>query len=368
MTIGALLDLGVDFGYLKAEIGKLQLLEDSGFDADIDLRSSRVIRANISATKFDVVVGKDGPKVGETAHNADLGSHGHAHSHPRDMAHDESEPARHSHDHGRSHSHRTASEVIAMVKTSSLAANVRARAVAIFQKLAFSEGLVHDRAPEDVAFHEVGALDSIVDVVGAAIGLEALEVNRFLCSPVNIGGGFVRCQHGLYPVPAPATANLLTRAPVYSKHVEAELVTPTGAAILAATVDRFGGMDGFEIRGVGYGAGTLDFDEFPNCLRLIVGVETPSSRSVPQGEIVVIEANIDDMSAEELAYAAEKLLSMGALDVITMPVVMKKGRPGHLLQVLCPAGGRRTSVACDFRGDDEHRCSQSLQFTPRPRP
>ncbi len=319
MTIGALLDLGVDFGYLKTEIAKLHLLDDFGFDAGVGLRSCRVDRANISAIKFDVVVRED-------VH------HRHSRAHVDDPVNSDPEEHANDHDHGRGH--RKASQIIDMVKESKLGPNIQARAVAIFEKLAISEGQVHDTPPEDAEFHEVGAIDSIVDVVGAAIGLDALEVDRFLCSPINIGGGFIRCQHGVYPVPAPATVNLLVDAPVYSKHVDVELVTPTGAAILAATVDRYGPMDGFKIKSVGYGAGSKAFDGFPNCLRMFVGVDAPSAGPPPKEDIVAIEANIDDMSAEELAYAAEKLLSTGALDVITLPVVMKKGRPGHLLQVL----------------------------------
>ncbi len=315
MTIGALLDLGVDFGYLKTELGKLPLLDESGFDTEVDLRSSQVIRANISAVKFDV--------VGEGLEEGHSHSHGHGHDHEHgDQGHTDV------------HFHRKASEIVDMVKRSSLSPKVSEQAVSIFEKLAISEGRVHDLPPEDVEFHEVGAIDSIVDVVGTAIGLDALEVGRCLCSSINIGGGFIHCQHGVYPVPAPATANLLIHAPVYSKHVDVELVTPTGAAILAATVDRFGPMERFEIKGIGYGAGSKSLGDFPNCLRLFLGDEVSGGRAAAEEEIVVIEANIDDMSAEELAYAGEKLLSMGALDVITMPVFMKKGRPGHLLQVL----------------------------------
>ena len=333
MTVGALLDLGVDFGYLKTEIGKLPLLNDSGFDADVMLGSSRVVRAQISAVKFDVAGMEDSNDTHSHAHGHDP-----SHSHAGD--HGDSDPEGHSRDHSsdgpddHGHVHRKASQIIDMVKASGLGPNVRERAISIFEKLSIAEGQVHDMPPEDVEFHEVGAIDSIIDVVGAAIGFDALEVNRFLCSSINIGGGFIHCQHGVYPVPAPATANLLIHAPIYSKHLDVELVTPTGAAILAATVDRYGPMDGFEIEGIGYGAGSKAFDAFPNCLRLFVGVEAPSAGRVPNEDIVAIEANIDDMSAEELAYAAERLLSMGALDVITMPVVMKKGRPGHLLQVL----------------------------------
>ena len=298
MTIGALLDVGVDFDFLKTELGKLPI---DGFD----VRLSRVDRASISAAKFDVIV------AGEA-------EHAHEHDHP--------------------HAHRKASQIMDMIRGSRLPAPVRKRAVDIFEKLAVSEGRVHQMPPEEVEFHEVGAIDSIVDIVGTAIGLEALEVDRFVCSPINIGSGFIHCQHGVYPVPAPATATLLSNAPVYSKHVEAELVTPTGAAILAATIDRFGPMNGFEIERVGYGAGNKSFDRFPNCLRLFRGREEGKQDSDPRDEVFVLEANIDDMSAENLAYAGERLLEVGALDVLTIPAMMKKGRPGHLLQVIAPAG------------------------------
>jgi hypothetical protein len=326
MTIGALLDVGLDFDFLKTELDKLPI---DGFD----VRLSRVERASISAAKFDVLTTDD---VGH--------SHNHSHKHDHDDAH------AHGHE---GHSHRRASQIMDMIRGSRLSAPVRKRAVEIFEKLAISEGQVHQMPPEDVEFHEVGAVDSIVDIVGAAIGLESIGVDRFLCSPINIGGGFIHCQHGVYPVPAPATASLLAHAPIYSRHVEAELVTPTGAAILAATIDRFGPMDGFRIDTVGYGAGSKSFDNFPNCLRLFRGTEDERPASDPRAfdssasdlsasdlsdGVVVIEANIDDMSAENLAYAAEKLIEVGALDVLTIPVLMKKGRPGHLLQVIAPTG------------------------------
>ncbi len=340
MTIGALLDAGLDFNYLKTEIGKLPV---DGFE----LRLSRTIRANLNAAKFDVLVeGDSGHDHGhEPAQDAD----GHAHEHTHDHGHETTEDAdghadghesghdrrhAHTHTHTHGHLHRKASEILDMIRRSTLSPGVRRRAVDIFQKLAVAEGRVHDMPPEDVEFHEVGAIDSIVDVVGAAIGIEALEAERFRCSAINVGGGFIHCQHGVYPVPAPATANLLANATVYSKHVEKELVTPTGAAILAATVDEFGPLDGLRIEKVGYGAGTGDFGEFPNCLRIFVGTEVEGTQSVAADRVVVIEANIDDMSAEGLSYASRKLLDSGALDVITIPVLMKKGRPGHLLQVL----------------------------------
>jgi pyridinium-3,5-bisthiocarboxylic acid mononucleotide nickel chelatase len=304
MTIGALLDLGLDFDYLKTELKKLPV---EGYE----LKASRVVRSNISAMKFDVIM-------------EDEDHHDHDHHH------------HHHHDHhaGHAHFHRKASEILTMIRESSLTPNTKRIAMEIFGKLAISEGKVHHIPPEDVEFHEVGAVDSIVDTVGSAIGFDALGIERFLCSAINIGSGFIHCQHGIFPVPAPATADLLRHATIYQKFANAELVTPTGAAILAAVVNRFESMQGFAVDRIGYGAGTKQFDEFPNCLRLMIGEERPAASSPAPGDIIVIEANIDDMTPQNFGYATEKLLAAGALDVFTLPVQMKKGRPGHLLQVL----------------------------------
>jgi uncharacterized protein (TIGR00299 family) protein len=302
MTIGALLDLGLDFQYLKAELEKLPV-------EDYELKMSRVVRSNLSATKFDVII--------PSGHN-----HDHQHEH-------------HQHEHGHSHFHRKASEILSMIRDSSLNPGAKRRATDIFTKLAISEGKVHDVRPEDVEFHEVGAVDSIVDTVGTAIGFDALGVERFFCSAINIGSGFIHCQHGIMPVPAPATADLLRQATIYQKHAQTELVTPTGAAILAAVVNEFGPMKGFAAERIGYGAGTKQFPDFPNCLRLMLGDERTVTAQ-PSGDVIVIEANIDDMSAQNFGYVTDTLLAAGALDVFTVPVQMKKGRPGHLLQVLAP--------------------------------
>jgi uncharacterized protein (TIGR00299 family) protein len=310
MTIGALLDLGVDLEYLKAELRKLPL---EGYKVS----ASRVVRSNISAMKFNVAMNDD---------------HSHGHDHHHDHHHD-------SH-HGQGHHHRKASEILSMIRDSGLNANTKRMASAIFTKLAISEGKVHHIAPEDVEFHEVGAVDSIVDTVGAAIGFDALGVGKFACSPINVGVGFIHCQHGIYPVPAPATADLLRSATIYSKHVSTELVTPTGAAILAALVDAFSPLDGVVVEAIGYGAGTKEFQDFPNCLRLLVCSENKTAvqnHEAPAVDtIVVLEANIDDMTAQNFAYVCDRLLDEGALDVCTLPAQMKKGRPGHLLQVLAP--------------------------------
>ena len=308
MTIGALLDLGLDLDYLRAELQKLPV---NGYR----IRSSRVVRANLSAMKFDVDIDGD---TGQTQDE-------HSHAHPHGDA------------------HRKASEILSMIDSSALNANAKRKALAIFRKLAESEGRVHHVPPEAVEFHEVGAVDSIVDTVGTAIGFDALGIERFVCSPINVGGGFIHCQHGVYPVPVPATANLLKGAAIYSKHVSSELVTPTGAAILAAMVDDFRNVDGFSIDRIGYGAGTKQFQNFPNCLRLLMGEESPGTvaRALPDSaddfsDIIVIEANIDDMTPQNGAYVTERLLGAGALDVCTIPVQMKKGRSGFILQVLSP--------------------------------
>src|ERR1051326_2617173 len=310
MTIGALLDLGLDFEYLKAELNKLPV---EGYD----LRASRVLRSNVSATKFDVVMEGEDHKQGHQGHQ----HYGYGH-----------DPA---HPHGKhSHFHRKASEILSMVQTSSLSTGAKRFAVTIFTKLSLSEGKVHNIPPEEVEFHEVGAVDSIVDTVGTAIGFDALGIERFLCSAINIGSGFIHCQHGIMPVPAPATADLLKEATIYQKYAQTELVTPTGAAILAAVVDRFGPLESFAADRIGYGAGTKQFSDFPNCLRLMLGDEKAVASEPSPGDVIVIEANLDDMTPQNFGYVTDELLAAGALDVFTVPIQMKKGRPGHLLQVL----------------------------------
>lgn len=240
-----------------------------------------------------------------------------------------------------------------MIRQSSLNANTKRIATDIFTKLAISEGRVHHIPAEDVEFHEVGAVDSIVDTVGAAIGFDALAVERFICSPINVGSGFIHCQHGVYPVPAPATADLLRQATIYSKHATTELVTPTGAAILAAVVGEFGPLSGVSVEQIGYGAGTKQFQDFPNCLRLMVCSERSNEAREHQppaiDTIVVIEANIDDMAPQNLAFVTERLLEAGALDVCAIPAQMKKGRSGHLLQVLSPPNRQQALEDLIFR-------------------
>jgi uncharacterized protein (TIGR00299 family) protein len=242
--------------------------------------------------------------------------------------------------------HRSLSAILEILEQSELGARVRERAGAIFRKLGEAEARVHDVPLEKIHFHEVGAVDAIVDIVGACIGFEALRIEKFACSALNVGGGTVKMAHGVLPVPAPATANLLQGRPTYSNGVLKELVTPTGAAIVATLCEAFGPQPAMSVGAIGYGAGTVDLEGQPNVVRIMVGEEVEVGKekgaqpglAVPLGfdeEIAVIEANLDDMNPQIYGYFLEKALGVGALDVYTTPVQMKKNRPGVLLTVLC---------------------------------
>ena len=234
--------------------------------------------------------------------------------------------------------HRSLSEILKMIESAGLAGPVAQRASRIFQRLGEAEALVHGMPIEKVHFHEVGAVDSIVDIVGAAAGFEQLGIEEFFCSPLNVGSGRVQTAHGSLPVPAPATAELLRGAPTYSTGIERELVTPTGAAIVATLVAKFGPQPAMTVAAVGLGAGSAQLAEQPNVLRLFVG-EFMGARHEANApvdeEIAVLEANLDDMSPQIYGFFAERALEAGALDVFSIPVQMKKNRPGQLITVLC---------------------------------
>lgn len=231
--------------------------------------------------------------------------------------------------------HRSLSAILEILEKSKLAARVRERAAAVFTKLGEAEASVHDVPLEKIHFHEVGAVDAIVDIVGACVGFEALGVEKFACSALNVGGGTAKMAHGVLPVPAPATAKLLIGKPTYSNGVQKELVTPTGAAIVATLCEEFGPQPAMSVSAIGYGAGTADLEGQPNVLRIMVG--DAAEKTVPgfDEEIAVIEANLDDMNPQIYGYFLEQALAAGALDVYTTPVQMKKNRPGVLLTVLC---------------------------------
>ncbi len=285
MTLGALVDAGYDVEHLRAE---LRGLEVPGWE----LSAEKVWKNGMAATYVKVKT-EDQQK------------------------------------------HRSLSAILDILQKSRLAPSVRERAAAIFTKLGEAEARVHDVPIEKIHFHEVGAIDAIVDIVGACVGFQALGIDRFACSALNVGGGTAKMAHGILPVPAPATANLLQGKPTYSSGVQKELVTPTGAAIVATLCDSFGPQPAMSVTSIGYGAGTADLEGQPNVLRIMVGEAVEKAVPGFDEEIAVIEANLDDMNPQIYGYFSEKALAAGALDVYTTPVQMKKNRPGILLTVLC---------------------------------
>jgi uncharacterized protein (TIGR00299 family) protein len=285
MTLGALIDAGCDVARLRSE---LQALQVPGWD----LCAEKVWKNGMAATYAKV----------------------------------KTEEQR---------AHRSLTDILEILKRSDLPPQVRDRAGAVFQKLGEAEARVHDVPLEKIHFHEVGAVDAIVDIVGACIGFHILSIDKFACSPLNVGGGTAKMSHGLLPVPAPATASLLQGQPTYSNGIQRELVTPTGAAIVATLCDTFGPQPPMTVTAIGYGAGTADLEGQPNVLRIMIGESAEKMVPGYDEEISVIEANLDDMNPQIYGYFLERALAAGALDVYTTPVQMKKNRPGTLLTVLC---------------------------------
>ncbi len=341
MFLGALVDAGVSPRLLVETVAAL--------DVGARLEISRVVRGGIAATKVDVYSHgeKDLPREVFWEQQGQGHSHEHSHSHGHDhhVQHEAGArqhspgqqssragaPAPHEQGHGRG-----LKEIRQIIEKASISGTAKATAIRIFEALGAAEAEIHNTSIKSVHFHEVGAVDAMVDIVCAAVGAEAFSVDEWICSPLNVGGGTVKCAHGTLPVPAPATVKLLQDAPVYSSGPQVELVTPTGAAIVKTLAARFGSFPAMKIEKAAYGAGTRDFHEHPNVLRLTIGeaVETAGAHTSHE-MITVLEANLDDLSPQVLAYAAEKLLAEGALDVFSVPVQMKKGRPGALLTVLC---------------------------------
>ncbi len=323
MLVGALLDLGVDLARLHHELGKLKL---SGYR----LSARRVMRGALSATKFDVEI--DGAL--EAAHDHPGTPQGHG-------------PASENGPHTHVHPHRTFAGIKRIIEDSGLSSRVKSDSLRVFTKLAETEGRVHDIPLERVSFHEVGALDSIVDIVGACAALELLGVDAIWCGPVALGSGYVQCAHGLLPVPAPATLELMKGIPLRPSPVEKELTTPTGAALLAGLCSKYGPLGGLNVQKIGYGAGSREQQAVPNVLRVALGTAAgPAEEDSSSDTIVEIQTNLDDTSPEVLGYLAETLLARGALDVFHTPVQMKKSRPGTLLTVL--AEPRELDAVADF--------------------
>lgn len=231
--------------------------------------------------------------------------------------------------------HRSLTTILEILDKSALPAPVKAQASAIFRRLGEAEASVHDVPLDKIHFHEVGAIDAIIDITGACIGLAVLGIDCFACSPLNVGGGTAKMAHGVLPVPAPATAKLLVGKPTYSNGLQRELVTPTGAAIVATLCDAFGPQPAMSVSAIGYGAGTADLEGQPNVLRLMVGESMENRAAIAEETIQVLEANLDDMNPQIYGYFLEKALAAGALDVFATAVQMKKNRPGMLVTVLC---------------------------------
>ena len=330
MLLGALVDLGVDAAVLRAAVEQLGL-------GDVRLEVSRVERAALAATKVDVVVG--GLVEGPHGH---VHAHGHPHGHDHDHHHEAHDAG--GHDHGPS---RSLPEIRDAIARSGLSELTKARASRIFERLGEAEARAHGTTPDAVHFHEVGAVDAIVDVAVACAGFEALGVERFVSSPLNVGGGTVTFSHGTYPVPGPATAELVRGVPVYSGPVQKELLTPTGAAIVTTLADAYGPLPEIVVERVGYGAGARDVAGHPNVLRLLLG-ETAAG-AAKGDRVAVVEAAVDDMTPEALGYFAERALAEGALDVYFTPVQMKKNRPGVEVTLLAEPGDLERMIRLVFR-------------------
>ncbi len=316
MFLGALLDAGVP----------AKLVEDTVAELNIGahIKISRVIRSGISAAKVDVHAPG---KVLRKHHQK------HGHQHAEDPSHaQEHEPAKASglHEHGRG-----LNEIREIIGQTRIDPKAKSCALSIFESLGAAEAKIHDVPAEKIHFHEVGAVDAIVDIVCAAVGTESLGVDEIVCSPLNLGGGTVECAHGTFPVPAPATVELLKGAPVFSSGIQAELVTPTGAAIVKTLVARFGPLPEMKIEKTGYGAGSADFPRHANVLRLTVGEAATGTSKTAEETISILEANLDDLNPQVFGYVLDRLLAAGALDVFGIPVQMKKSRPGTLLTALC---------------------------------
>jgi len=296
MALGAMLDAGLPLAALKGALGSLAV---SGFDVS----ATRVLRTGISATKFSLHE-QTAPDATSTTPGASKAP-GHAHRH--------------------------LTSIFKLIDQSALSPSGKDRAKGMFQRLAEVEAGIHQMPVEKVHLHEVGALDSIIDIVGVVFALEWAGADRIVCSPLNVGGGMVQSAHGLFPVPAPATVKLLGDAPVYGGTVQKELVTPTGALIVSSFAESFGPVPAMRIDAIGYGAGDRDDPTTPNVLRVLLGRAAADSQTE---RVTVIECEIDDMNPQIFGVVMDRLYAAGALEVFYVPVQMKKNRPGTLLTVI----------------------------------
>ena len=339
MNLGAMIDLGVSPEYLTGELQKLKM---DGYE----IRISGQQRKGITGTQVEVILADDEQAhhhSHDDEHHAHSHSHGHGHHHGLSSVFDglkrriipeycKALEQELKHDHH--HVHRNLNDVEAIIRESDLSDRVKNMSMNIFKAVAQAEAKIHGKPVEEVHFHEVGAIDSIVDIVGAAICIEYLSPDRIIASPVEMGGGFVNCAHGRFPVPAPATLEIMKGKPMKLGAVPYETATPTGVAILAALADEFTETPAFTILKTGYGIGRRD-SEIPNVLRVCIGVSKEKECTVKTVDAVIVECNIDDMIPERYAYVMERLFDAGADDVFLQNIIMKKSRPAVMLSVLC---------------------------------
>ena len=290
MIVAAMLDAGLNADFLKSQLATLGL-------TNLDIKVSQTSRAGLRALSFIPVVNMEHPE-------------------------------------GKEHQHRNLKDITEIITKSGISEKAKKTALAVFEKIANAEGKVHGKDPNEIHFHEVGALDSIVDIVSASVGLDALGLDKVYCSTLSVGGGSIECAHQLLPVPAPATTELLKGVPIVGGPGQVELLTPTAAAILTTVVDRFCPLPTMKIEKIGYGAGSLESEKFPNVLRLILG-QVVDDAEANADSICVLETNIDDVSGELVGSVTEKLFKLGALDVFTTPIYMKRGRPAEQISVIC---------------------------------
>ena len=376
MILGALIDAGLPIDELRAALGSLAL-------EGVRVEANRTQRSGIGATSFSVIDGSgphthtDGQSHGEAAekdndghqhstdhaHSHDYGhAHGSEHGHQEhshddqkdDHVHDDGHHHDHDHDHDHDHvhahvhehAHRGLSEICAMVDRSALSEASKERSKHLFRRLAEVEAGIHQMPVEEVHLHEVGAVDSIIDIAGCVFGLEWFGADRIVVSPMNVGSGTVKCEHGVMPVPAPATARLIEGVPVYSKGPAVELLTPTGALVLTEYADSYGSMPAMRVHRSGYGAGDREFRDHPNLLRVLVGEAAPSTQLQ---RVVVLECEIDDMNPQIFGVLMDQLYGAGALDVFYAPIQMKKNRPGTLVTIVGLPEHRETLSGLVFR-------------------
>jgi len=351
MIVGAMLDAGLPFDELQRALGSLAV---EGWEVSMD----RVIKGGLTATKFRVLAsGASGDfDVAPGAVNVASGdvnvvsgfSRTHTHTHP--------------HGHPSPEGHHSLQDIEAAIGRSALSASGKARAVSMFRRLAEAEAAIHGMPIDQVHLHEVGAIDSIIDIVGAVFGIEWFNADRIVVSPLNVGGGMVRSAHGVFPVPAPATVALLKDAPVYSSGIPVELLTPTGALILTEYASAFGPVPAMRVHRAGYGAGDRDLPQTPNVVRVLVGEEaggdkpsglsgldTPKGVSPPFMRVVVLECEIDDMNPQIFGPLMDALYAAGALEVFYSSVQMKKNRPGTLMTIVARPEHREKLTDLVFR-------------------